>query len=181
MANSFKLGFQDNQLLHWPKFSKFNHHWKFEISYDILLQDGENHSFQTHFDFHTMKGQIYYCHLTEIIPFDMINWDWRKDVDDNGKHLNFSNLKNFIFKNTKYTGHLALEDHLRTKVFSNGHNPLKWSDKNDSDEMAQNRDAMASWWLIHHGDIVKEILQNKDEFNSKLIEAAQAVLIQNRI
>tara|TARA_Y100000385_G_scaffold210269_1_gene218140 strand:- start:1026 stop:1136 length:111 start_codon:yes stop_codon:yes gene_type:complete len=34
---------------------------------------------------------------------------------------------------------------------------------------------------IHQSDIVKEIIQNKDEINAKIDETSSAVLIQNRI
>ena len=169
-----KVELKEEQVLHWPKESKYNAYWTFQVFYEVQLMDGLNYPFKTQFAFNTSEKEIYYSEMLDLIPFSKINWNWRVDHDEEGNHLNFQNLKNFIFHKSFYVGQNKMGLDKPEKIFSGSLNPFEWTDE----EMEQNRDLFALWWKDNYISIRNEIIQSKEDFNNQLLTQAKKYLIK---
>lgn len=168
-----KIKLKDDQILYWPVESKYNFLWNFDVEYELELYDGKIYHFRTQFSFNIKEKEIYYSEMRDLIPFSKINWDWRTDTDEQGNHLKFANIKNFIFYNTSY---VCENDELNgsKNIFSGGLNPMKWPDE----EMDKNRDLMGDWWQTNYPKLLSHLMSKKDEYNNLLIEKIKSSIIQ---
>jgi len=175
-----KIELKKNQILYWNGFSDYNYKWNFDVLYKVVFYDKQNYEFKTNFIFHSKEKKIYYQNLLKILPYEKINWEYENILDENGKLQQFGSTENFIFNCTKYIGDKDIDDNQRDQVLNHFPNPFNFSEDLNNNELNFNRDVIKKWWKNNNAIIIKNILDNKDEYNLEIDKSINDIKIKDQ-